>query len=62
MTLEVGIRFLTDYLSGDIYFRTAYSDHNLIRCRTQLALVADMLAKWEDMNRIVSEVAAQVRK
>ena len=62
MTLEVGIRFLTDYLSGDIYFRTAYSDHNLIRCRTQLALVADMLAKWDEMNAIVEKTAAAIQK
>lgn len=38
MTIECGIRFLTDYLSGDTYFRTAYPEHNLIRARTQLKL------------------------
>ncbi len=62
MTLEVGIRFLKDYLDGDIYFKTAYPEHNLIRARTQLALVADMQEKWNEMNRIVQEVASQVRK
>ena len=62
MTLEVGIRFLTDYLSGDVYFRTAYPEHNKIRCRTQLALVADMLKKWDEMGRIVERTAATVRK
>ena len=41
MTLEVGIRFLKDYLDGDIYFKTKYDDHNLIRARTQLALAKD---------------------
>lgn len=61
MTLEVGIRFLKDYLDGDLYFKTAYPEHNLVRARTQLKLVADMQAKWEEMNRIVAEVAAQVR-
>ena len=61
MTLEVGIRFLADYLNGDVYFRTHYPEHNLVRCRTQLALVADMLSKWEQMNQIVSQVASQVR-
>ena len=39
MTLEVGIRFLTDHLEGDVYFRTHRPDHNLDRCRTQLKLV-----------------------
>ena len=62
MTLEVGIRFLKDYLDGDIYFSTAYPDHNLIRARTQFALVADMQKKWNEMNRIVQDVASQVRK
>ena len=62
MTLEVGIRFLKDYLDGDIYFKTAYPEHNLVRARTQLALVADMQVKWNEMNRIVQEVASQVRK
>lgn len=62
MTLEVGIRFLKDYLDGDLYFNTAYPEHNLIRARTQLALVADMQKKWDEMNRIVESVASLVRK
>ena len=62
MTLEVGIRFLKDYLDGDHYFKTAYPEHNLVRARTQLKLVADMQKKWDDMQRIVAEVAAEVRK
>lgn len=61
MTLECGIRFLKDYLDGDLYFKTAYPEHNLVRARTQLALVADMLSKWDEMNSIVAKVAAQVR-
>ena len=42
MTLECGMRFLTDYLLGDTYFKTAYPEHNLVRCRTQLKLVSEM--------------------
>lgn len=61
MTLEVGIRFLKDYLDGDLYFQTAYDNHNLIRARTQLALVADMQKKWNDMETIVKKVAKEVR-
>ena len=61
MTLECGLRFLTDYIDGDHYFRTAYAEHNLDRARTQLKLVADMQNKWDVMNRIVAEVASQVR-
>ncbi len=50
MTLECGMRFLADYLEGDIYFKTERERQNLDRCRTQLALVADMERKWEAMN------------
>ena len=49
MTLECGIRFLTDYIEGDTYFRISRPSHNLDRCRTQFALVADMEAKLEQM-------------
>lgn len=52
MTLETGVRFLTDYLDGDNYFHTDYKEHNLVRARTQIALVKDMEAKWELMNNI----------
>ena len=55
MTLECGVRFLTDYLNGDVYFGTHYEGQNLDRCRTQFKLVADMETKWEDMKRIVKE-------
>lgn len=53
MTLEVGMRFLTDYLEGDVYFKTHRKGHNLDRTRTQLKLVADMERKWDLMNDIV---------
>ena len=55
MTLECGVRFLTDYLNGDTYFRTHYEGQNLDRCRTQFKLVADMEGKWAEMHRIVKE-------
>ncbi len=55
MTLECGIRFLMDYLQGDIYFHTARENHNLDRARTQFALVADMEEKWEAMKQIVNK-------
>lgn len=54
MTIECGMRFLTDYLEGDTYFKTSYPEHNLVRCRTQLKLVADMEEKWDKMKRIVT--------
>ncbi len=52
MTYECGIRFLMDYLNGDKYFHTSYDDHNLVRCRTQFALVADMEKKMDKMKEI----------
>ena len=56
MTLECGVRFLTDYLNGDIYFRVAYPEHNLDRCRTQLKLVEDMEMKWDEMQQIIRSI------
>ncbi len=53
MTLECGMRFLTDHLQGDVYFRTHREGHNLDRCRTQLKMVADIESKFEEMERIV---------
>lgn len=53
MTLECGIRFLTDYLQGDTYFKIHREHHNLDRTRTQFELVADMERKWGEMEEIV---------
>ena len=55
MTYECGIRFLTDYLSGDTYFKTHREGQNLDRCRTQFKLVADMEQKWDTMQTIVKK-------
>jgi Ser/Thr protein kinase RdoA (MazF antagonist) len=57
ITLEQGVRFLTDYLEGDHYFGAQREKHNLDRARAQLRLVEDMESKWEDMNAIVMEEA-----
>lgn len=59
MTLECGIRFLTDYLQGDTYFKIHREKQNLDRCRTQFALVADMEAKWGEMQAIVRQYGSQ---
>lgn len=55
ITLETGIRFLTDYLEGDTYFRIHREGHNLDRARNQFKLVADMEAKMDSLNAIVAE-------
>ena len=56
MTLECGVRFLTDYLDGDHYFKVHRENHNLDRCRTQFKLVADMEKKWAEMAAVIEEV------
>jgi len=56
MTLECGMRFLTDYLEGDVYFKTHRPNHNLDRARCQFALVADMESKMNEMHAIISEI------
>ena len=55
MTLECGIRFLTDYLDGDHYFRIHREGQNLDRCRTQFKLVADMEEQWDAMKAVVDK-------
>lgn len=57
MTFECGMRFLTDYLEGDHYFKIHREGHNLDRCRTQFKLVEDMEAKWDTMQEIIKKYA-----
>ena len=59
MTLECGIRFLTDYLDGDHYFHIRYPGQNLDRCRTQFKLVRDMEAHFAEMGEIVAKYGNQ---
>lgn len=53
ITLECGMRFLTDYLQGDTYFKTAYPEHNLVRARTQFQLVKEMEEQFDTMQKII---------
>ena len=55
MTLECGIRFLTDHLDGDTYFHINREGQNLDRCRTQFKLVADMEGHWAELEEIVNQ-------
>lgn len=55
MTYECGIRFLTDYLQGDVYFKINREKHNLERCHTQLALLEDMERKWDEMRAVIEK-------
>ena len=56
MTFECGVRFLTDYLDGDVYFKTAYQEHNLVRARNQFKLVSEIENNLTAMNEIVDRI------
>ena len=58
MTYECGMRFLTDHLEGDTYFKIHRENHNLDRARTQMKLVKDMEMKWKIMKAIVKKYSA----
>ena len=55
MTLECGMRFLADFLQGDVYFKTSYPEHNLVRARTQFRLVKEMEEQFEKMHEILKK-------
>jgi Ser/Thr protein kinase RdoA (MazF antagonist) len=55
MTLECGMRFLTDYLEGDTYFKIKRPEHNLDRTRTQMALVESIEAQMDEMMKVVAK-------
>ena len=57
MTCELAVRFLTDYLQGDTYFKVDYPAHNLVRTRSQIALAKDMLKNMPIMEHVVTECA-----
>ncbi len=55
ITYEQLIRFLTDYINGDVYYSTKYNDHNLVRTRTQIALLESIIEQKDEMEKIVSK-------
>lgn len=61
ITLELGMRFLNDYINGDTYFKTDYSDHNLVRARNQFKLVADIENKEEEIEEYIQKVYKKTR-
>ena len=56
MTLECGVRFLTDYLAGDTYFHTDRPGQNLDRARTQMALAREMEAEEDRIRRMTRQI------
>jgi hypothetical protein len=57
ITFEIGIRFLTDFLAGDTYFKVRRENHNLDRCRTQFKLVESIEQQEEQMNKLVEMIS-----
>ncbi|MBB3698923.1 phosphotransferase [Flammeovirga yaeyamensis] len=55
MTFIIGLRFITDYLDGDNYFKTHHEHHNLQRAKAQFKLVSSMERQFEEMQRVVQE-------
>ena len=55
ITYEIGLRFLTDFLEGDLYFKTSRPNHNLDRCRTQFTLARRLMEKEDELKAIVKE-------
>lgn len=60
LTLECGMRFLTDYLQGDTYFKTSRPGQNLDRCRTQFRLVEKIEENLPVMGEIISEICSEM--
>ena len=62
IALELASRFLKDYIDGDLYFKTNYPEHNLVRCRTQIAMCKDIMAHWDDMHEIINRIIKEELK
>ena len=60
MTLECGMRFLGDFINGDVYFKTDYPEHNLVRSRTQSKLVEEIEKHYDEMQQIVADCCARL--
>ena len=56
ITLIMAVRMVTDYLNGDVYYKIDYPEHNIVRARTQIALIKAMDAQWDEIQRFVSEL------
>ena len=56
LTYELALRFMTDYLNGDTYFKTKYPEHNIVRTRAQIKLMLDVDSKLGEMLEIINEI------
>jgi thiamine kinase-like enzyme len=56
ITYTIALRFLTDYIDGDNYFKTHHESHNLQRTRAQLKLLKSMEEQYEEMRKIITKL------
>ena len=61
LTIECGMRFLEDYLRGNVYFHVTYEEHNLVRAKTQIALADDVLKNIDNLKKIVKEILEELK-
>ena len=61
ITFEIGVRFLTDFLCGDVYFKVHRDGHNLDRCRAQFALMESIDRQMDEMQRLVERIPSSCR-
>lgn len=61
MTIECGMRFLEDYLKGNVYFHVDYEEHNLVRAKTQIALAQDVLNNLPKLNSVVRQIVEELK-
>lgn len=57
LAMELAIRFLEDYIRGDVYFKSSFENENLVRARNQIALAKDIMSNMDEMNKIVKELS-----
>ena len=62
LTFETGMRFLTDYLEGDVYYKTAYPEHNLVRSRTQMELIKRLEEHRDELEAFILDEYENARK
>lgn len=61
MAFELGMRFLTDYLEGNVYFKVKYKEHNLIRCRTQIKMIEQISSIKDELDQEIINIYDEVK-
>lgn len=62
ITYECALRFLTDYIENDVYFKTQYCSHNLVRTKNQIALLDEIINKEKDFEKIIIKILLEIKR